>query len=206
MTGSGLHFKAEGNVPLEGDFDLDTALSRIYPSARAKGMFLAPLAEKLGPGFRDLEPRLEAPPRGGKYVAYVDYPSRDHIRLIDAAARATLPRLSPREAHRRLGRGAFASFAESHVGRVVLKLVASDPKELLLAFPRGYGMSVRSRAAVEATALSGPAVRIIFGEPVAVPEYLLGIMEGIVTRFAKTPSSEVRADDARPQFDVSWDA
>jgi uncharacterized protein (TIGR02265 family) len=199
-----VRFRAEGNVPLEGPFDLNEALDRVYAQARTKGMFLSPLVQKLGPSFREVEARLEAPPRLGRYLPYVDYPVRDHVRLIDAAGRVVFPRLSPREAHRRLGKDGFVRFAESRVGRVVMQLIAHDPKELLLAFPRGYDMTVRSRHSVEATELAGGRVRLRFSEPVGAPEYILGMLEGIVTTFGRTACTDVETDAAGARYDMGW--
>jgi uncharacterized protein (TIGR02265 family) len=201
-------FTAEPHVALTGDFDLPRALSRLGAGLRTKGMFFTSLADKLGDAFADVAPSLEAAPRGGRYLPYVDYPSRDHLRLIDAAARAslrsTMPPVSTREAHRRLGATAFERFASSNVGRVVLKLVADDLQEVLLAFPRGYAMTVRSLRTVESQALDDGGVRLEFKEPIGAVEYVLGTFEGIVRSFGGASRIDVSVDDEGGRYDVRW--
>jgi uncharacterized protein (TIGR02265 family) len=197
-------FTAEPDVALAGDFDLARALARLDPALRTKGMFFKSLADTLGDSFADAATRFEAPPRLGRYLPYVDYPSRDHVRLIDAAARASLPSLSPREAHRRLGETAFERFATSNVGRVVLKLVVNDLREMLLAFPRGYAMTVRSLRAVESRALDDGGVRLDFHEPIGAVEYVLGTFEGIVRTFGHRSRIDVDIAEDRGSYAIHW--
>jgi uncharacterized protein (TIGR02265 family) len=112
--------------------------------------------------------------------------------------------VSPREAHRRLGATAFERFSTSNVGRVVMKLVADDLTEILLAFPRGYAMTVRSLRTVEAHALDDGGVRIEFREPIGAIEYVLGMFEGIVRSFGGASRVDVDVGEEGGRYDVRW--
>jgi uncharacterized protein (TIGR02265 family) len=196
-------YTVDASTPLAGDFDLKAELTRISPSLHTKGMFFLKLVEKIGPRWSEVAQTLDAAPRFGKYVAFVDYPSRDHMRLIDAAARAALPGVPTREGHRRMGKVAMEDFAASNVGRVVMTLVSREVKDVLLEFPRAYGMTVKSLRPVRGEALED-CVRISFDEPVIGAEYVIGVLESIVRYFERTPRIAVEIGDNHGTFDVRW--
>src|SRR4030081_3832549 len=118
-------------------------MNEIDPAARAaamperntiNGAFLARAPERRGGGAdweRLLPQPLLAPPRGGRYVAFLDYPQRDYGRILNAAATKLFPRLPMSEAHRLYARGDFDTFAGTTAGRVVLSMI-SDPTTILL--------------------------------------------------------------------------
>ena len=193
-------FVAEHDVPLEGVMDVDAAIARSVGQT-TKGMFFTRLADRLRDRWREIEPALDKPPRLGRYVPFVDYPSCDHVRLVRAAAHRSYPLLSEREGHRRLGRLGLEDFKSSRVGSVFLAMLGG-PREALLRFPTGWKMSVRNSTEVRCE--EKPKGVILHFEQGAVlePEYLLGTIEAVVRHWGTTPRTTVTIDDTSTHYDV----
>jgi uncharacterized protein (TIGR02265 family) len=197
-------FRVDAGVPLAGNVAMDEMLGIIPATLKTKGIFYTPLVDKLGADWSRVVPTLEAPPRFGRYLSFNDYPSRDHLRVIDAAARARLAALPTREAHRALGRTMMEELSGASVGRAVLKLVGAEAPGALMSFPRMYGLTVTSQKPLLARALDGGGVAIVFDEPLGGVEYVIGVLEAIVKFFGHTPRIDVHATPARSTFDVRW--
>jgi uncharacterized protein (TIGR02265 family) len=195
---------ADIRAPLRGAVNVEEAVRMTPERARTKGMFFRPLADELGPLFDELAPKLIAPPRAGRYFAFLDYPSRDHVRLIEAVARKRFPHLDARESYRRLGFESFGEFARSTLGRVALGLLDQDVGAAMRRFGDGYAMLVKNTRPVRCTAHGVGCVELVFDDPLALPEYVLGIFEAIVLRGARTPHVSVRADGGGTYFEVRW--
>ena len=189
---------------LEGDVDLEARLAILPSSGQTKGIFFGRLVDALGPSWKSVVPSLEAPPRFGRYIPIADYPSRDYLRVLDAAARAKEAASPTREAHRRLGRSTIDEMSASSVGHALLKLIGNDLTRALMGFPATYAAGVKSIRPAHAALLEGGGVRIVFEEPVGGLEYLLGVLEGIVRFFAEEPRVDVAWGEARTTFDVRW--
>ncbi len=193
-----------GSSPLSGGFDVERAVAGTPDSARTKGMFFRPLRAELGADFDALAPKLVAPPRSGRYLPFIDYCSRDHVRLIDAVARKRFPQLSPREAHRRLGAESFDEFARSTIGRVTFGLLRGDVLTTLMRFGDGYALLVKGTREVRCLERGESAVEIVFGYTLALPEYVLGILEAIVRTREREPRISIRQERDGTHFDVQW--
>lgn len=191
----------EPHVLMRGAIDLEPLIARVPAHFATKGMFFTRLVDLVHDRWHDLEPTLEAPPRFGRYVPFVDYPVRDHIRIIDAAARKGFPAMSQREAHRRMGRLAFDDFRDSRVGKVMLSLI-DDPGAALRRFPDAYRLTTRGQRA-EATPLEGRFVRVEV-DFVVLLEYLVGLFEAVVLAFDTTPRIEAEPRGDAMRFDVRW--
>jgi uncharacterized protein (TIGR02265 family) len=175
------------------DFDLELAVRQTPETARTKGMFFSPLQEVIK-DWPALVKTLQAPPRGGKYHAFADYVSRDHVRLIDAAARSEFPTVPTREAHRLFGTKGFREFSRTMVGRVALSLVGSDWRAALRRFPEGYALLVSGTGTPEVADVEGDGMRIELKYAVGVPEYMCGILEEIVRWCGGSPVVELEDD------------
>jgi uncharacterized protein (TIGR02265 family) len=198
-------FVAELDVPLEGEADVAGAFARGRAGQLTKGMFFSRLAERLRDRWDDIERTLEKPPRLGRYVPFIDYPSRDHVLLVQAAARKSYPQIAEREAHRRLGRLALEDFRTSRVGSVFLAMLGG-PRQALMQFPRGWKLSVRNSAEVRSEEKrDGVALHFVHGA-VLEPEYLLGTIEAVVRHFGATPRTTVTIDGSSTIYDVELDA
>jgi uncharacterized protein (TIGR02265 family) len=195
---------ADPSAPLHGGVDIEEAVRVTPETARTKGMFFRPLAAELGPLFDELAPRLVAPPRVGRYLPFLDYPSRDHVRLIDAVARKRFPFLSTREAYRKLGSESFGEFARSTLGRVALGLLSEDVGAAMRRFGEGYALLVKHTRPVRCTPQPDGGVELVFEDALSMPEYVLGILEAIVLRGGRAPRVSVHVDGDRTHFDVRW--
>ena len=103
-------------APLRGDVDIQRLLRMCPPAHTIKGAFIAPNALAIASDWPGVEPTLRAPPRGGKYLTFSDYPFSDHLLLSDLAARAKYPGIPTCEAHRLLTRSTMDIFSNTTLG------------------------------------------------------------------------------------------
>ena len=186
-----MQFQAEIASQLEGDVDIEAMIQAVPRSFRIRGLFLRPLCAELGARVSALGPRLEEPPPPGGYRPLSFYPTRDFLRLFDAAARLAYPALGGREAHRRRAHKEIEVFARSILGRATLSVIRS-PVAALLRYPESFGM-LASGPSAEARQ-EGPAlVRVALHGYEGSVEYPLGVLEGLVMSFGATPRTEVSA-------------
>ena len=181
--------------PLEGDLDEEQNIEALPEWYSVKGMFLTPFAEALGSdGWAEVEPKLVMPPKRGKYIAFKDYPQRDHFRLAAALARRQHPGASLREAMRRVSRSDFEIFGKSVIGRVMMT-IAGSAQSTLGALPEAYRRVVKGQKIVT-TPLTETRVRVDVHDDPAGWEYNLGQVEGIVLHFEPrcTTTVEVVSD------------
>lgn len=179
----------------EGLFEIPDALT-------VKGMFIAPLVERLGrERYEDLRPRLAAPPTDG-YQPLADYPQRDHRRLLALAAEVAFPELPESEALRRLARHDIEVLAGSTFGRLIMAAVGG-PSHALSLFPTVYarvapGMDVSSER------LAPDRVRLVLNPVPGSFCYQLGQIEGVAAHYGASPRTTVyEAAPHRVRFDVS---
>jgi len=197
-------FTTTPEAMLEGDVDIEAALARMPESMRTKGMFFTRLVELLGGAWGEVTKTLEGPPRLGRYIPFGDYSARDHLRVIDAAARRAMPEVPTREAHRRLGQAVIRMFADSTLGGVIVKLVNEDVQQALLKYPEAYGMVVKGSTSIRAEVLSDDSVRVTWAERPPGLEYVIGSLEGIVRHFKREPMVDVILGEVEAVFEVRW--
>jgi uncharacterized protein (TIGR02265 family) len=187
---------------LDGPLDHEALIAAFPVSYTVKGMFFSRIIEALGSEWPKLEPQLLAAPRLGRYVPFSDYPQADYLRLFVALAHKRFPRMSPREAVRRVARDDLETFAGSVIGKVVLAL-AGDARTTLLRVPDAFAR-VTKGGFVSARELDERTVRLEFESFRGCTEYTLGQIEGIVLHYGSMPtvSSEELAPGHRV-FDVT---
>jgi uncharacterized protein (TIGR02265 family) len=189
---------------LTGDFDPEERAREIPPSFVLKGMFFARLVERAGPSWEAIQPTLESPPRGGRYVAFSNYPQSDYERLTAFVARKLHRQVGLREAIRRLGRDDFDVFAISTLGRVVLAVVG-DARAALLKIPYVYSKVAPGDWSVRAEELDAGTIRVEFLPNYGSWEYQVGQLEGIVTAFDRAPALRVALlPDHHLRIDVTY--
>ncbi len=187
---------------LQGTIDIEATARNIPPTYQVKGMFFSRVLGQLGSGFADVEARLQAPPRLGKYVPFSDYPQADYVRVTGAAAHKIYPGVGLREGLRHLGRDDFAVFAESTFGKVILAAVG-DARSALLKTPFIYEKMAPGGWSVTGQELDAQTIRLSFGPVYGSWEYQLGQLEGVVLNFGATPVTTVSELPGRViQFDV----
>lgn len=192
-------------APLVGEVDPEERFERFPRSYTVKGMFFSRIVKVLGSsGYAEIEPMLIAPPRGGRYLPFRDYPQVDYSRLCYDAAIRRFPRQSVPEAMRRLARADFEEFAASKVGKVTLAL-AGDLAGSLMKLPDMYRVSMKG-GTVAATSMQD-GVRLHFEDFFGwVDCYPIGTVEGIVRHYGFSPSLEVEfLGDQQAGVEVRWD-
>jgi uncharacterized protein (TIGR02265 family) len=193
----------EVDVPLVGDVDLPRLLAGVPGGTSIKGMFCARYVTAIDEPWDEIAEDLEAPPKGGRYTAFEDYPMVDYLRLLDRAARNRFPRSSTREAYRLLGRGDVDVFADSTLGKVHFSLV-KEPGAVLVRYPEI--LDVLTRGAVSGSARRDETcVTLTFSRFCGSVESTLGMVEGLVQSFDKTPATDiVDGEGGALGFVVRW--
>jgi uncharacterized protein (TIGR02265 family) len=190
---------------LPGDIDVEGQVALISPAFQVKGMFLAPLLEGLpAEKWDELAPRLLAPPRGGRYTAFRDYPQADYMRVSTTVARHRFPEVGLREAMRRLARQDFGIFGASTFGKVLLAVVR-DARGALLKVPLVYDKVAPGEYTVRGSEVDERTVRIEFENYPHDWAYMVGQLEGVVLHYGTDPVTVVREPTpGHIQFDVQY--
>lgn len=184
--------------------DVEAVLAGVPEGYCVKGMFLARYAVGLGADWPAVATRLVAPPPGGRYHAFQDYPMQDHVRLFDTAARLRFPG-SAREAYRLLSRGDVEVFATSTFGKVAFAMLR-DPAAALVRFPELFHAVTKGPVA-RAQRMGERHVQVALERTIGTPEQVIGLLEALVLTFDETPSVEVEIqgeDGRRFSLDVRW--
>lgn len=154
-----------------GPVDLPAALDAIPPDAKIAGMFVEPLvaeARRIG---------AKLPSARERYTTFAFYPLRHHATVLVEACAAVFPRLSQREALRKLGRGAPRALLASTLGRVTLGSV-EGVHEMLLALLKTYPINLpSSRTEVLEATRTGAIVRLE-SVPFFLDSHHVGVLEG----------------------------
>jgi uncharacterized protein (TIGR02265 family) len=162
------------------------------------------LAEKLRPGT-DLTGLAGVPKR--RYLAFLQYPYADILRLIAAAAKAIHPKLTLGEGMRRVGHSAYDRLFRTQVGAVVFGALGRDPARVFLAGPRGYRLSINFGSV---TAESAGSCRVIYRYremPALLETYQVGVLEGALRHLGVDGSVLIDLFDlANADLQVSWTA
>lgn len=175
---------------LAGDFDIEQEARSIPPSYVVKGMFFKRLVDLVGSDWDTVARSMIDPPRGGRYVPFRDYPQSDYSRLSAVAGRKRYPKVSLREAVRRVARDDFDVFGASTFGRVVLAVVG-DARSALHRVPFVYSKLATGDWSITAIDLDGDVVRLEFAPLYGRWEYTLGQLEGIVQHYGSMPTTTV---------------
>jgi uncharacterized protein (TIGR02265 family) len=188
-------------APLYGSLDIDALATSFPPSYTVKGMFVQRYVGLLDTDFAELAPRLTAAPRGGRYVAFKDYPQGDYTRIVAAAAAKVFPTLSLSEAVRRIARDDMETFSTSVFGKVVMTLVG-DPLTALRRVPDAWARMAPGPN-IWAEEPDARTIRLTFRRHRGIVEYTLGQLEGVVLAYGRTPSVTVRRLEPKTiAFDV----
>lgn len=174
---------------LSGDIDIEALIRAVPPKHLIKGAFLAKNASHAGPELEKLQPKLVAPPRGGRYLPFTDYPFVDYLRVTDAAARRKYRTVGGREAHRLLARSVYQTFSETTLGKVVGTL-ATGPASVMLKYEEVYNrMLVGARVTMRQRA--DRHIEAEFINYYSTLEAIVGVFEGMVLTFQGSPQVAV---------------
>jgi uncharacterized protein (TIGR02265 family) len=170
---------------LQGDVDVARLLRTIPADHTIKGVFIAPNASAVARDWPELAGYLRAPPRGGKYIPFTDYPLSDHVLIADAAARRMFPGHPTRQAHRLLGRSTIEEFTKTTLGRVALALV-SNPKTVFTKYCELFNKML-SGPSVGVTAVDATSAELEYRAYYYMVEAIHGVLEGLVALCGSAP-------------------
>lgn len=176
---------------------------RAFPKDHAiKGMYFSRLVARLSAAELEAA-NLWALPRDARYLPFKSYPQHDYSRISYLAAIKRHPRLSTREAMRRIARQDFEQLAASRVGKITLAFVGSC-EEALMRLPDLYRLSVTGPTFVSER--RSEAVRLTFADYHGwLDSYTLGTLEGIVQHYGHSPRLSVDLpSDFEGTVDISW--
>ncbi len=193
------------NLPsLRGDVDIPRLLRTIPATHAIKGVFVAPNAATVGADWPRVTATLRSPPRGGKYVAFTDYPLADHVLLSDLAARKLYPGKPTCEAHRLLARGTMDTFTQTTLGRIALAFT-SGPTALLNKYGEVFNRLVTGPKAF-VRSVDDVSAEVEYSGYYSLREAIYGVLEGIVLACDLTPTVTIEArGDGRYLAQVSWE-
>ncbi len=160
-----------GNPDVWAPIELEAHLAALPPSATVKGMFLSNIAELA-------ENRAGKRPGRKRYVAFSNYPMREMVELLPAAAELAYPGLPVREGMRRLGRQAYPTFSSSTLGRVVMSVAGNDPRSALHLAPKAYRLIGNAGTAKVVDRSDREAVLQLRGVWAWPESYNVGVHEG----------------------------
>ncbi|HEX4513622.1 MAG TPA: DUF2378 family protein [Polyangiaceae bacterium] len=184
--------------PWASALDEASCIRSIPAEATMTGMFLesaVALAKERGHVVRAARPR---------YVAFQQYPLKEHCQILLEVARAVYPTATIREALRRLGRGAPHVLLRSTLGRVVLGSV-EGPIATLEAMARSYALHMRpANLAVEPAGTNAAIVRMT-----EIHNFLdshnVGVFEGVLKLAKVEGTIRIRAySRTSADFSCEW--
>ena len=188
-----------------GELDPAPYLALVPDDEACKGVFFQGVVEAVR---RAAPSRVDAVFEGmtlQRFVPFLDYPLREHMRMTLNAAKILHPRVPSREAMRRLGWLAFQSFSSSLVGRVVFGALGRDPERILAASPRAVSLSLRY-GRLQANRLGRCHFRLVFSRIYGyLDTYYVGVTEGALRAFGIMPRIALRLTSlADGEMDVLW--
>lgn len=197
-------FEVTPRQRLERRVDAEARILRVPPDHVIKGLFCQSLVDLLEDEWPAVRSRLLAPPDGGRYQPFRDYPQRDYCRIALAAAERTFPEDPLSEAARRLGRQDLTVFASSPMGRALFE-PSAGLAEIFRRLPQLYGMVVDG-GAIETRVLGERCAQVIFTDYHGwVDCYTVGTIEGIVQHYEGSPRIRVTLHSTvDAEYEVCW--
>lgn len=187
------------------DIDLPPLLAAVPSDATCKGMFLADIVEAVRKRTNGREHELLTLVGREKYLAFGDYPLREHVLLTAHAAKLLYPHVPSREGARRIGQAVFPAFSESMIGRVIFGVVGKDLDRIFEVAPRAYQRTL-SHGRILASFVGPRHWRYRFeGYYSHLDTFQVGVIEGPILAAGKTPHVRTRIDSPfLGELDIHW--
>lgn len=187
------------------EFDIEAHVRATPHGATCKGVLFAGAIERARRARPDVDVAAVAGVERRRYLAFLNYPYDELLRVLPAAAVLVFPGVPPAEALRRLGRGAFGDFRATRAGSIFLGLLADELAAVLVGAPGAYSMTLSlGRFATER--LGARHVRMRFDDyPGYLETYDVGVLEGVIASYRE--EGVVRAERSGPlagAIDVRW--
>ncbi len=173
----------------------DDVVESIGVGHRIRGMFISPVVGLLDDNARAAVLRtLGEPPRGGVFVPFLSYARRDYLRIVLAAARASVDDVALAERIRRIARNDFATFSASVFGKTIRAAVPTA-RAALLKTPQVYAVVA---PADDGVVVGGPVdggVELVFRRYPILWPYHLGQLEGMVKSYNEACAIDVDVEE-----------
>lgn len=186
-----------------GDVDPAAYLAATPEHATCKGLYFHSMLDMMAALPKELVADIvvERP----RYLPFLDYPLREHMRLSFALVPRLFPGVPTRQAFREMGWKAYPDFAATMLGRVVFGVFGGNLGLAFEAGPRAVAQSVKPGLAVVNT-LAERHVRMeyydIFG---VLDPYYIGVVEGMVRHHGFEPDVSIHTMDiANAVLDIKW--
>lgn len=185
--------------------DLDAQLALLPPRATCKGMFfLDPLerARRRDPGA-DVFALAGVTPR--RYLAFLDYPHAEWMRVALAAAAVISPSGRVGDGLRELGRHAYDVIFENPIGKVLFGPMGFDLDQVFSHAGVGYRLGL-GFGTVRSERIGPEHHRVVFRDfPSFLETFNVGVLEGGVLHYGCTPTVTLKLDGlAHAEMDVTW--
>lgn len=198
-----MEWEIDPTVQLRGAIDVEQLRRDMRGDFTLKGMFFRRVAKELGSSLATLIDQLEEPPGRAGWLPFRDYPQSDYSLLSVAAARHRYPRLSDREALRRLARADIGVFIDSMIGRVMMSVIG-DTRRALNDLPKVYEKVAPGPWGFE-TAFEGErSLHLSIANHPGEWCYQVGQCEGIAAHYGDGLRTHVDADGRSVRFLFRW--
>jgi uncharacterized protein (TIGR02265 family) len=183
----------------EHPLDVDEYLNLVPGSATIKGIFVSSLIDRLGPE------RAQLAVTRPRYLPFKDYPLIEQVKLVAAIAPLLYPKLSLREAIRRLGHSIYPAFAATLVGKVSFAAVGHDVRTLLTAGAKAYQYSSSVGRAEVVEFREGFCLLNMREMYNFIDCYQVGILEGALATLGCAPRVKMCLESLTSGiFEVTW--
>lgn len=182
-------FRSFIDPPWAAPLDVNAVLRSIPESATIVGMFIEPLAESARKAGNPL------PSARDKYTHYKFYPLKEHAQLLVETCARIYPRLSLRQALRKLGRAAPKALMDSTIGKVTFG-AASGIEGSLRAWVRTYPLHLRPGFAHVVEVSASHAILRLEEIHYFLDCHHVGSLEGVFTFLDKRATVRINAHSA----------
>lgn len=185
--------------------DVEGHLARLPANATCKGMFFRDLIALATSHVSEQELLASAGIPARRYLAFLDYPMHDNLKLTVAVAKVVHPHVPLAEGLRRLGRTGYQTFLASHVGKVLILAVSHDVAAVLELAPRAYPLIMNFGEV--STERPGPRTVIARCRsfPAFVATYQVGTIEAVFEQLRVDGQVRVCVEDiANVAIEASW--
>jgi len=193
--------KPDFSAPL----DLRSHLDTVPADGEVRGMYFLALLEESKRHITAATKTPFARWHERRYVAFRSYSLRDYLEFSYETAVAVFPRVSAREALRRLGWQAYPTFANTMVGKVVFGVLGKDVERIFMAAPRAYELSIKPGHA-EVHRLAPAHFRVFLSDIYNfVDSYQIGVVEGALRHLELSPEVQILSiSPTEALLDVRW--
>lgn len=184
----------------QAPLDTQAQIARCPEAAVVKGLFFQDILDACA------KARVKQPGARNRYVQFIDYPAREYMELLVAAAGLLHPREPIRNGLRRLGRSSYPALADTLIGKAIFGVAGNDFGTILSLASRAYSVSTKPGEATLAERTERRAV-VQLREIWAFPDsHQVGVFEGALIAVGRRGEVKVRAiSPCDADFEVTWE-